>query len=67
MSHSNSFGVKCPEPLEDKNGNFINSIKSKKFSFFTFLEGNSKKRWSGETCFKKLEKHLQIFIRLIET
>ena len=65
MSHSNSFGVKCPEPLEDKNGNFINSIKSKKFSFFTFLEGNSKKRWDSETCFK-VGKHLQIFIRLIK-
>ena len=52
MSHSNSFGVKCPEPLEDKNGNFINSIKSKNSLFLLFLEGNSKKRWSSETCFK---------------
>ena len=66
MSHSNSFGVKCPEPLEDKNGNFINSIKSKKFSFFTFLEGNSKKDGLVKHALK-LEKHLQIFIRLIET
>ena len=51
MNHSNKFGLNCPQPLSDKQGNFINSVKSKKFSFFSFLEGNSKKRWSGEVCF----------------
>ena len=45
MEHSKKLGVKCPEPLKDKKGNLINSLKSKKFSIFTFLEGNSKKKW----------------------
>ena len=52
MDHSKKLGVKCPEPLKDKKGNLINSLKSKKFSIFTFLDGNSKKKWYSETCFK---------------
>ena len=52
MEHSKKLGVKCPEPLKDKKGNLINSLKSKKFSIFTFLDGNSKKKWDSETCFK---------------
>lgn len=52
MNHSKKFGIKCPEPIKDKKGKLINSIKLKKFSIFSFLEGNSKKRWSSEVCFK---------------
>ncbi len=52
MDHSKKFGIKCPEPIKDKKGNLINSIKSKKFSIFTFLDGSSKKRWSSEVCFQ---------------
>ena len=72
MNHSKKFGVKCPEPLKDKKGNFINSIKSKKFSIFTFLDGSSKKRWSSEICFKvgktlanfhKINKNLKLKIK----
>ena len=44
MNHSKKFGVECPEPLKDIKGNFINSIESKKFSIFTFLDGCSKKK-----------------------
>ncbi len=52
MNHSKKFGVKCPEPLKDKRKNFINIIKSKSYSIFTFLDGTSKKKWSSETCYK---------------
>ena len=52
MNHSKKFGVKCPEPLKDKKKNFINIIKSKSYSIFTFLDGTSKKKWSSETCYK---------------
>ena len=72
MKHSKKFGIKCPEPLKDKKGNFLNSIKSKKFSIFTFLNGSSKKRWSSEICFKvgetladfhKINKNLKVKIK----
>ena len=72
MNHSKKFGVKCPEPLKDKSKNFINIINSKSYSIFTFLEGNSKKRWSGEACYKvgrelanfhKVNKNLKIKIK----
>ena len=72
MNHSKKFGVKCPEPLKDKSKNFINIINSKRYSIFTFLEGNSKKRWSGEACYKvgralanfhKVNKNLKIKIK----
>ncbi len=72
MKHSKKFGIKCPEPLKDKKGNFLNSIKSKKFSIFTFLNGSSKKRWSSEICFKvgetladfhKINKTLKVKIK----
>ena len=72
MNHSKKFGVECPEPVEDIKGNFINSIESKKFSIFTFLDGCSKKRWSSEICFKvgktlanfhKINKNLKLRIK----
>ena len=72
MKHSKKFGIKCPEPLKDKKGNFLNSIKSKKFTIFTFLNGSSKKRWSSEICFKvgetladfhKINKNLKVKIK----
>lgn len=63
MNHTKKFGVKCPEPLEDIKGNFINSIESKKFSIFTFLDGCSKKDGLVRYVLK-LVKHLQIFIKL---
>ena len=72
MNHSKKFGVKCPEPLKDKSKNFINIINSKRYSIFTFLEGNSKKRWSSEACYKvgrelanfhKVNKNLKIKIK----
>ena len=52
--------------------NFINIINSKSYSIFSFLEGNSKKRWSGEACYKvgralanfhKINKNLKIKIK----
>ena len=51
MKLSNENGIKCPQPIFDKKGNLINQIKSKSFSFFTFLDGQSKKKWSSKTCF----------------
>ena len=52
MKYSNENGIKCPQPIFDKNGNLINLIKSKSFSFFSFLDGYSKKKWSSKVCFK---------------
>ncbi len=51
MQFSNENGIKCPQPIFDKNGNVINQIKSKSFSFFSFLDGQSKKKWSNKICF----------------
>ena len=51
MKFSNENGIKCPQPIIDKNGKMINQIKSKSFSFFSFLDGHSKKKWSRKNCF----------------
>ena len=45
MLTSKSRGIKCPVPIKDINGEYLNIVKNKKMSVFEFLEG----RRGGET------------------
>ena len=41
MNHLNAHGIKCPEVIKDKQGNFSNSIKQKHAVITSFLTGSS--------------------------
>jgi homoserine kinase type II len=56
MINSSSFGIDCPIPIKDKNGEYVNIVKKKKMAIFNFLKGNSKKVWTQEDCFLVGEK-----------
>ena len=40
--HDSKF--KCPEPIINKNGNYISEIKNKKAAVVSFVEGSAKKK-----------------------
>ena len=44
--------INCPEPVYDIEGKLINNFRKKHFSIFSFLNGNSKKKWIKNDCFK---------------
>ena len=41
----------CPEPIINKNGNYISEIVKKKAAVISFLDGKSKSRLSPDNCF----------------
>tara|TARA_B100000614_G_C14472023_1_gene462919 strand:- start:86 stop:1042 length:957 start_codon:yes stop_codon:yes gene_type:complete len=43
--------IKCPKPLADSKGKFINEIENKKYGIFSFLDGKSKNKWNKKDCF----------------
>ena len=43
--------IKCPKPLADSKGKFINEIENKKYGIFSFLDGKSKNNWNKKDCF----------------
>ncbi len=51
MLTSKSRGIKCPVPIKDINGEYLNIVKNKKMSVFKFLEGKSKKKWTKHDCY----------------
>ncbi len=51
MEHTNQKGIKCPIPIINKKNLVINSIKNKKYSIFSFINGKSKKKWNEKECF----------------
>ena len=62
MTNSHSKGIHCPVPIEDKNGELVNKVKNKKMAIFRFLEGDSKKKWSGDDCFMVGQKLAQFHL-----
>ena len=42
---------KCPEPIINKNGNYISEILGKKAAVVSFLEGDSKSNLTANDCF----------------
>ena len=42
----------CPEPIINKNGNYISEISKKKAAVISFLEGSSKKKLDPDDCFE---------------
>ena len=48
--HDSKF--KCPEPIINRNGNYISEIKNKKAAVVSFVEGSAKKKLSPNNCYE---------------
>tara|TARA_B100001057_G_scaffold30839_1_gene28098 strand:- start:6873 stop:7835 length:963 start_codon:yes stop_codon:yes gene_type:complete len=50
MNHLNMNKIKCPQVLQDKNLNYVNSIKGKNAVITTFLDGHSVEHIDPDHC-----------------
>ena len=51
LNHLNKHNIKCPLPIKRSDGNILSTIKNKKASVFTYLEGS----WSKNPNIKQCE------------
>ena len=52
MRNLNDSKFKCPEPIINRNGNYISEIKNKKAAVVSFVEGSAKKKLSPNNCYE---------------
>jgi len=51
MTNLYNSDFKCPQPIINKNGNYISQILDKKASVVSFIDGSNKKILSPENCY----------------
>ena len=51
MKNLFNSNFKCPNPIINKNGNYISEISNKKAAVVSFIEGESKEKLSPQNCY----------------
>ena len=65
--HLSKKNIKCPSPIADKDNNYINVIKTKKFVIMSFLEGEKLYDVKPNHCLQLGEEIANIHLRIITT
>ena len=52
MDQLNTYKINCPNPIKNKNGNYLINIKNKTACIVSFLNGKDKKSLSSKNCYE---------------